>query len=160
MRWKGYLCMAATLGVCLMSAAEASTYNVGVLTANPYTNFVSLPAGTGGFTDVYDFQVTTVSTGGGSVTNIALSFDSTQILNIFDLMMQVFDSNNIPMKEASASLSFPAPIGSYHAEVTGKVTGTSGGAYAVALVAQPVPVPAAVWLYRAAQESIRRVIGA
>lgn len=141
------MCAAMLLGVCASAAAEASTYNAGVLTSTPYTNFVTLPAGTGAFTDTYDFSITTASTGGGSVTNVALSFDSSQVLNISGLGLQVFDSANNPLTGVGTNLTFSVPIGSYYANVTGTVTGTSGGAYAVALAAQPVPLPAATWLF-------------
>ena len=139
----------AFLAVAAMSgAASASIYNIATPVDQALYLSFTAPA-LGPFSDIYNFTVSTLSDLAGSVTNHQLQFGTTDILNINSLNMSVYNAANVLLSSSGSGVSVldtNIAAGAYHALVTGTGTGTLGGAYMVSIIAQPVPVPAAVWL--------------
>lgn len=145
---KTLLTMALIAGFLANSGAQATTYSLGPLTAAPTIQFVQITPGV--FTDTFNFSISTVSDLAASATNHPLSFGSLNLMDISGFSMSIFDSSGLISGPAGSGISLAGlslPAGSsYYAEVSGTATGLSGGAYSVAMLALPVPVPAAVWL--------------
>lgn len=140
--------MALIVGFLANSGAQASTYSLGPLTAAPTIQFVQITPGI--FTDTFNFSISTVSDLAASATNHSLYFLSLSMLDISGFSMSIFDSSGLisgPTGSGISVTNFSLPAGSsYFAQVSGTATGLSGGAYSIAMLASPVPVPAAVWL--------------
>ena len=130
--------------------AQASTYNLGLLSSTPVIQFVQVTPGA--INDRFDFSIGTLSDASAAATNHSLSFFQFSVLDIPNLSMSLFDSANAmingPTVSGQSVANLNISAGNYHAQVTGNTTGMSGGAYSVSMVAYPaaVPVPAAVWL--------------
>lgn len=133
----------------LSGAASASTITV----AQPvdqglYTSgTVFSSSQKGAFSNTYNFTLSSLSHLAGVVTNNRLSTK----LDIKDLNLSIYNSANTLLSSTGSGVSAFDPnllAGSYHAVVTGTVTGSKGGSYSFSLYAvpQPVPVPAAAWL--------------
>ena len=129
--------------MAMTGGTQAATYSVGVVSQVPYVE--SHMAAPGIFSDRYDFSIATLGTGAISVTNVPLYLGFTPLLNIGSLSLDVFDAAN-NLLYSGTNISGAVTPGSYHAQVTGTATGVSGGAYAIALAATPVPLPPALWL--------------
>lgn len=129
---------------------QASTYNLGLLSTAPVTQFVQVTPGA--VNDRFDFSIGTLSDTSAAATNHPLSFFQFSILDIPNLSMSLFDSANAmingPTVSGQSVTNISIAAGNYHAQVTGNTNGMSGGAYSVSMVAYPaaVPVPAAAWL--------------
>ncbi|MDQ5942288.1 MAG: hypothetical protein QG572_1103 [Pseudomonadota bacterium] len=103
----------------------------------------------GSFWDTFNFNVTGASTLSSSANNLQLSLYSLNILDIAGLSATLWDNHhpngwNILGTFAGNNLtySFTLPAaGDYHLDITGVANGLSGGTYAVALSALPVPEP-------------------
>jgi hypothetical protein len=136
----------------LSSTASAAIYNITTPVdqlLNPYVNFAMTPVGT--FSDIYNFTISSTSSGAASATNHQLTFGPSKILDIAGLNMSIIYEGTTLLSNSGSGVSvFSANVlpGSYRAIVTGTSTGTSGGAYMMSMIATPaaVPVPAAVWL--------------
>lgn len=133
----------------LSGTASASTITV----AKPvdqglYTGAVTLSGSQkGAFSNTYNFTLSSLSNFAGVVTNNRLSTK----VDIKDLNLSIYNSANTLLSSTGSGVSandYNLLAGSYHAIVTGTVTGSKGGSYAISLYAvpQPVPVPAAAWL--------------
>lgn len=139
------------IAIALSSAASASTITV----AQPVDQGLYNPGTVvfsgsqkGAFSNTYNFTLSSLSNLAGVVTNNRLS----NKINIENLNLSIYDSANTLLSSTGSGISaFDQNLlaGSYHAIVTGTVTGTKGGSYSFSLYAapqQPVPVPAAAWL--------------
>lgn len=140
--------MALIAGFLANSGVQASTYSLGLLTSSPTYQFV--PVSAGAFTDTFNFSIGTVSDLAASATNHSLSLASLSMWDISGLSMSIFGPSGLISGPTGSGISVTNPSlpagSSYYAQVSGTATGLSGGAYSVAMVASPVPVPAAVWL--------------
>ena len=140
--------MALIVGFLANSGAQASIYSLGPLTAAPTIQFVQITPGI--FTDTFNFSISTVSDLAASATNHSLYFGSWTLMDISGFSMSIYGPGGLISGPAGSGISLAGlslPVGSsYYAEVSGTATGLSGGAYSVAMLALPVPVPAAVWL--------------
>jgi hypothetical protein len=129
-----------------MGAAQAEVRNVGSLGSATET-FVHNTAGS--FEDTINFSIAGASTLSGSANNLVLSFGSLKILNITGLMVNVWNNihpggtaNYGSFSGNNSTYTFNLPsAGNYHVDISGVVNGLSGGVYAIALSAAPVPEP-------------------
>ncbi len=146
----------ATLGmlvaVAVSGSAAANTIYTATSLSPVYVNNATVQ---GGFSDTYNFTITTPSDDAASVTNDPLSLGTSDILNISGLTMSFFDSGNHLLRSSSvsgASVNGSLAIGSYHAVISGNTGGIAGGNYTFEMSATPlappasVPLPAAAWL--------------
>ena len=126
----------SALMMLFATSAYSATYNLGVLGSDPVFQNVSVGAGTGAFNDSFKFVIAADSTGASSVSNHALTFFGTDILDISGLELQIYSTTAL-LVGSYENLSLAA--GEYHAEVYGKATGVSGGNYTFSVIAAPVP---------------------
>jgi len=139
--------MSLIVGLVANSGTQASTYNLGLLTSTPTIQFVQITPGA--FSDTFNFNIGTASDLAASASVHSLDFGSLSVLQISGLSMSIFGpSGQIsgPTAPAISVTNFNLSTGSYYAQISGNATGLFGGSYSVAMVASPVPIPAAVWL--------------
>lgn len=103
----------------------------------------------GSFFDTLNFNVTGASTLSSAANNLQLNFYGLEILNITGLTATLWDNHHpggftqlgsFAGNNLTYSFTLPA-AGDYHLDFTGNANGLSGGTYAVALSALPVPEP-------------------
>jgi hypothetical protein len=144
----GSLALIAGLATASGLAQADTIYSMGTLSSNLSFQNASNPANTFGFTDTFNFNITSVSDVTASIGDLA-----------YDLVtpyytVTVFKDNNLflslnggaPIGNKFSTTIFSLVAGNYSAIVTGDAVGAAGGYYSVAMSAHPVPVPAAVWL--------------
>ena len=141
--FKQALAAVALSGVAI--AASATTYAInGNLPTVPgtYSNVANVTGPS--FTDTYSFLAPTGST---IASAAGVTLDLGGLINIDSLSISLFDASNTLVKagsvgESSTLLDVPLLSGAaYHFEVTGQVTGSSGGIYTFLASAAPVPEP-------------------
>jgi PEP-CTERM motif len=126
------------------ASAMAVTYNIGTMPIAPtvYNNAASVPVGS--FSDRYDFMFPVL---GSTASASAVSIQLAGLLDIRNLMVELFDSSNTLLASGapgmSSSVSNIALTGgsNYYYMVTGTATGLVGGAYAFIASASAVPEP-------------------
>lgn len=137
----------------LSNSASASIYNISTPVdqlLKPYINFAVTPDGE--FNDIWNFTISSTSSGATSVTNHQMILGTSAVLDIPDLKMSIYYEGALLSTTGSGVSAFSTHVlpGSYHAIITGNSTGLSGGAYIMSVTASPapalVPVPAAAWL--------------
>lgn len=131
------------VGLLVLGQAGATTYNTGVASSTPYVNFVSITGSGVSFVDVYNFDIASgMQAAALSIQNHALTLSSPYSLSLLDLSglsLSIYDSANNLIIGPSAAYSGVLLPGSYHANVNGLTTGTSGGAYSFSLAALAIP---------------------
>lgn len=142
----------AFLAVAALSgAASANIVNV----TNPVDQALYINAATtsvGNFSNTYNFTLSSPSDLHASVTNHQMSYGSSKVLDIENLIMKIYDASNTLLSTSISGVSVldaNLSAGAYYAVVTGTSTGSAGGYYAVAITGatpQPVPAPATTWL--------------
>ena len=132
------------LAGCLITAsAHAVVYNVGTLSATPYTN---TPIVSGIFTDRYDFTVASSPYVAGAAVTIDLSLGSISY-HITGLTLDLFNSSNVLLAgntvtgptDISVSLNQMLAAGSYYFTVGGTADGSiiNQGIYTFSAAAIP-----------------------
>jgi hypothetical protein len=144
----GSLALIATF-ITASGVAQADTiYNMGTLSSALTYKVASNPANTFGFTDTFDFNITSVSDVTASLGDLTYDLVSPYYT------VTVFKDNNLFLSlnggpsigDKNSTTAFNLASGNYSIKVTGDAVGAAGGFYSVAMSAQPVPVPAAAWL--------------
>ena len=145
--------------VCAFSGqamAGTTTYNKGLLAVPSSMGFYDAEIATGLFTDNWTFSIAPNASFSSSITTATLG----SYFNIDGLTASLFKTTGFnsvtpsgPALENSNNFSIPnvitadllAPItlaaGNYNMQITGNVTGTSGGTYGGGLNLSPVPEP-------------------
>ena len=106
----------------------------------------------GKFNDTYHFSISAPSDTAVSATNHYQSIRTSIVHDILNFNLSIFDSNGYQLDFTSsnfnAKIDLLTPTGDYRAVVSGSGYGTRSGSYTISLdaIAQPVPIPAAVWL--------------
>lgn len=139
------LCLALGLSV---GTVNATTIDVGTLGTKAVTSIFSSSPGSF-IDDTINFNVSGPSTLGGSASNLQLSLFGIDLLDISGLGANVWNNHHPFGTTLIGSFAgdglthtFLLPAaGDYHVDIFGEATGVSGGLYAVALNAAPVPEP-------------------
>lgn len=135
--------VAAALSVGI---AHAETRSVGTIGS---TTQVFNHNTAGSFEDTINFSITGASTLSGTASNLVLSFGNFSVLNISNLMVNVWNNSHsngtvwygsFAGNTQTYTFNLPA-AGDYHVDITGIANGASGGTYGIALSAAPVPEP-------------------
>jgi hypothetical protein len=146
MKFQKLLLAGLVASALTMGAAQAEVRNVGSLGSTTQT-FVHNTAGS--FEDTINFSIAGASTLSGTANNLVLSFGSLNILNITGLVVNVWNNfhpagstfyGSFAGNNQTYTFNLPS-AGNYHVDVSGVVNGLSGGVYAIALSAAPVPEP-------------------
>lgn len=136
----------ATSALAAMAfAAQAATYDIGVLPIAPNTFVQSVSTTAGAFTDTFTFAAPSGDDYSGS--GVAISLDvGANILNINEMTVKLFDAGHNLLASGSAGDSAGVTWSllsgaNYSFEVSGKTTGIAGGLYTFAATAALVPEP-------------------
>lgn len=148
------LALVATASLANTASASVVTVAIPVDQAEYLAQIILNQAGL--FSDTYNFTISApVADAGASVTNHPFKLGAKTVTNINNIQLQIFDAANTLLSTTPNEISAYLPgitAGSYHAVVTGLASGTGDklgtkyGAYQMSIYAEPVPVPAAVWL--------------
>lgn len=137
----------AIVGLALlfsMGMANATTTSIGDLTTYGVSGYSTFAAvGTGSFTDIYNFNLPSISDVGAGVASIYLKF-GLSTWDISGLSLTLKDGINNTGTTLSSGPSFGGLTlnsGSYSFMVAGNAVGTQGGMYAFKAIAVPVPEP-------------------
>lgn len=130
--------------VSVSNAAQAAIYDIGTVSEIPGISFAIGANAPGPFSDIFTFNLNADSNVFAGVFNLSVIDPS--LFNNEALAFQFFGIGAPPPSGDAQPTAYFMTAGSHFAVVTGISTGLIGGAYAVAMTAQPVPVPAAVWL--------------
>ena len=101
------------------------------------------------YTDNWNFQVSTAAKQLDQIVNISTSPDT----NISGLTMGLYKgsfSGTPPAMDlitTGPTIEVSEPAGAYDLYITGTNSGTWGGAYGGSIFTQPIPLPAAAWLF-------------
>ncbi len=139
--------LAASALAATAFAAQAATYDIGVLPIAPdtFVKSVSTTSPPGTFSDTFNFIAPTGS--GYSGSGVAISLDvGSNILNIDDVTVKLFDAGHNLLATGSSGDSSGVTWqllsgANYSFEVTGKTVGIAGGLYTFAATAALVPEP-------------------
>jgi len=118
----------------LSTTAYSATYDIGTLGTAPYVQNVTVASGS--FTDFFDFDIATDSTGASSISNHVLTFFGNNIFDISGLTLEVYQGASLLLGSYE---NMDLSIGSYTAKVFGSGTGVSGGNYTFSIITSPVP---------------------
>jgi hypothetical protein len=130
------------------TSALADTINAGVIPVSPADPYSHLFVhGPGAFFDTVNFSIAAPVLG-SSANPIQLTLNNIDVLAITGLSYQLWDNSHpfgmisygvFSGDDTTFTVLLSSP-GSYHIDLTGNATGTSGGAYGVALITA-VPEP-------------------
>lgn len=138
----------AALALAAAAATPAMAMDLGVLDDQPdvVTRTFTSPGLT--FADDYIFDLVLDSDVSGSATNLKLSLNGIQFLDIANFSLSLYDSSNTflgaaSLVDGSYQLNdvFLTAGNDYYFRVAGTVTGWAGGSYSFSAVAQPIPEP-------------------
>ena len=139
--------LVASLVAAALSVGVAHADTVDVGTIGSTTQVFSHAAGS--FEDTINFSIASASTLSGTASNLVLSFGNFSVLNISNLMVNVWNNSHpdgnvwygsFAGNTQTYTFNLPA-AGNYHVDITGIAEGASGGTYGIALSAAPVPEP-------------------
>lgn len=143
---KQLLVSAVLLGSAV--GAQAADYNLGTLSAG-FTGFGPNSVISGSFVDKINFTLTGLTNDSFGVGALNFTVGGLPVLNINNLSMSLFDSNDTAL---SSGLDFTVNSltnGNYYLKVTGTATGLLGGLYTGGINTvnvTPVPEPDALSL--------------
>lgn len=127
--------------VSVSNVAQAALYDIGTVSSFPGFSFAVAANPPGPFIDAFSFNLATDSNLFATVLNLPILDIS--LFNNDGVQLQFTGS---PIGEGQPAVYYNVLAGPYVAFVAGNSSGAIGGAYAVLMTAQPVPVPAAAWL--------------
>jgi hypothetical protein len=158
--WKRILCVVALAGSC--AAANATTTDLGAVSAGPPVPFSGTVLAKGGFLDIFTFTLPANGGSGYSVINFPLdipgvgtfdtAFNSLALFSNPDGILFNADDQSVKVVTGTGvstlSFTFPASSGgSMYLMVDGIAKGTIGGLYSGAIsVASAIPEPAILFL--------------
>lgn len=127
------------------NATYTSTYNIGTLTATPYSNVATV---SGGFSDRYNFSILAPSTTAGSAVTLDLNLGNLGFhvsglsLDLYSAGGSLYDTDTVTgPTDTAVSVNATLATGNYFFRVqgTGNGNNTGKGMYAFTAAATPVP---------------------